>query len=180
MIELFWGILNLVILTYFIIICFKVIKIVRENLGGIATLIFVLGLLSLLITPTEENNTFDFENENNENKEITQNKFTGFTLKEIELEENLASKLYTSIHFGDNNIERKLLKARTYRNGFTSGIDWEISHINVAKVNNDIYEYYVTGRKVWRILRIQIYSEHKVFNGQFALKKQNRLTNNRR
>ncbi len=66
MLELLWGILNIAILIYFIIICFKVIKIVRENLGGIATLVFVIGLMSFISKPNDQNNkikTFEVKDE---------------------------------------------------------------------------------------------------------------------
>ena len=65
MLELIWGILNFAILIYFIIICFKAVKVIWENLGGIAALFLVLGLLSFKMNSKNENDktkTFDLQN----------------------------------------------------------------------------------------------------------------------
>ncbi len=170
MLELFWGILNTAILIYFIIICFKIVRIVRENLGGIATLIFVLGLMSFIAKPNDNKvETFDLRNEN---KKIEREKFNGDIFsKDIELERNLTSNINVNIQFGENETEKKLLYAQSNRSGFVSGIDWKMKDIVVNKINNDTYEYEVVGCKDWRILGIVIFTQSKEFNGKFVIKK---------
>ena len=61
MLELIWGILNIALLLYFFVICFKVIKLIRENLGLLATLIFAIGILSFVSKPNKEKNIKKFE-----------------------------------------------------------------------------------------------------------------------
>ena len=172
MLELFWGILNLAILIYFIIICFKIIKIVYENLGRIATLIFVIGLMSFISKPNDDENkvkSFDLQNEN---KEVISNNFTGdISSKKIVLEENLTTKIEFYIQYGEKNGENKLLNAQTSRNGFVSGIDWKTKSIEIEKINNNSCKYNVIGLKDWKIFGIKIYTELKVFDGTFELKK---------
>ena len=48
MIYLLWGLLNIGLLIYFLIISFKVIKLIREKLGLFETVFFVIILLSLI------------------------------------------------------------------------------------------------------------------------------------
>lgn len=55
MFELIWGILNGFLLIYFIVICFKSVKTVKEKLGIFATFIFVIGLLSFISKPNKKN-----------------------------------------------------------------------------------------------------------------------------
>lgn len=45
---LLWSILNIGLFLFFIIICFKATKLIREKLGLIATIVFVFGLLSFV------------------------------------------------------------------------------------------------------------------------------------
>ena len=46
MIYLLWALINLALIIYFLSICIKAIKLVRQELGLFATVIFVIGLLS--------------------------------------------------------------------------------------------------------------------------------------
>ena len=172
MLELFWGILNIAILIYFIIICFKATKIIRENLGTMASIIFVFGLLSFIGKPNQENTKNKTFNLQSISEAKENNKFNGNTyLREKKLENNLMTDIGISISFGENKIEKKLLNANVYRNGFISGTDWETKHINVSKLKNNTYQYNVIGTIDWRILGIKLYTELKEFDGKIELKK---------
>ena len=167
MIELIWGILNIAILIYFIIICFKATKIIREKLGGFAALIFVFGLLSFISKPSESTKKFDFQNESK--KKIT---FNGNTYsREKILQDNLTTNIAISVSFGENTIEKKLLNASVNRNGFVSGTDWQTTNMNINKVDNNNYKYNVSGTIDWKILGITLYTEMKKFSGKIELKK---------
>jgi hypothetical protein len=48
MLYLFWGLLNISLFLYFIIICFRATKLLREKGGLPASIIFVFGLLSFI------------------------------------------------------------------------------------------------------------------------------------
>ena len=75
MLELIWGLINIAILIYFVIICFKSTKVIKEKLGIFASLIFVLGLLSFIAKPSDEESKseiFDLQNPT-----IKQNTFKG-------------------------------------------------------------------------------------------------------
>lgn len=170
MLELIWGILNFSILIYFIIICFQAVKVIRENLGGIATLVLVLGLVSFISKPNEENNssqTFDLQKDAG-----FPNKYNGNTFSTDKLlEENLTTKISLSIQFGENNSEERLLKAEIYRDGFVSGTEWKATNVTISPLDRINYQYQATGIIDWKILGITLYSQSKEFNGKIKLEK---------
>ena len=172
MLELIWGILNIAILIYFIIICFKATKIIRENIGKMASVIFVLGLLSFIGKSTEENTKTKSFNLQSINETIEKNNFNGNTYsREKQLDNNLISNINISILFGENKNEKKLLNANVNRTGFVSGTDWKTKNINVSKLKRNTYQYNITGTIDWRILGIKLYTELKEFEGTIELKK---------
>ena len=170
MLELLWGILNIAILIYFIIICFKAIKIVRDNLGGIATLVFVMGLLSFISKPNEENNkvkTFKIKDESII-KGVEKSNRNVFS-QEIVLEKELASTIRATITFKEYDQKIRLLNAYAYRSVFVSGIDWKASNVDITKNTDNSYNYQITGTKDWRILGLRVYTQFKIFKGKFKL-----------
>lgn len=170
MLELLWGIVNSAILIYFIIICFKVIKIVRENLNGIATLVFVIGLLSFISNPNDENNnmkTFKIKDESIIKSEGNNN--GRIFDRDIILEKKIATTIIAKVTFKEYDQQFQLLNANTMMNGFISGIDWKTSNVEITKIKNNLYNYQITGTKDWRILGIKIYTQLKDFNGTFKL-----------
>ncbi|MBP6759067.1 MAG: hypothetical protein KA133_07435 [Flavobacterium sp.] len=169
MLEIIWGILNIGILVYFTIICFKAAKIIRENLGGWATLVFVLGLLSFM-EKKEEDNSFKSFNLQEEKKDTVQNYVGNSYGKDVLLEDNLATQIRARIMYGKDSTGKKLLKATASRDGFVSGTYWNPSHFLVSKLDNkDNYEYDVIGTLEWKILGIRLYTESKEFIGKIKL-----------
>lgn len=169
MLELIWGILNISLLIYFFVICFKVIKLIRKNLGLLATLIFAFGILSFVSKPNNEKEVKQF-------KIIDQTKITDeekisdhIFNEEIIIEDKLITKIHASITFKEYNQEFRLLNAYTYRNGFVSGIDWEAKEIDIDKINSNTYKYTISGKKDWNLLGIQIFSELKDYKGFLKL-----------
>ena len=172
MLELLWGTFNIAVLIYFIIICFKATKIIRENMGGLAAFIFVFGLLSFISKPSEDTSQNKVFNLENETTKIEHNKFNGNTYsREKILEDKLTTDIRIFISFGQNTSEKKILYAKVYRNGFVSGTDWKTTNIYVSKLEKDNYEYIVIGTIDWRILGIKLYTQAKVFKGKIELKK---------
>ncbi|WP_298140815.1 hypothetical protein [Flavobacterium sp.] len=170
MLELLWGILNIAILVYFIIICFKVIKIVRENLGGIATLIFVLGLMSFIAKANVENNKIKTFEIKDESKIIGEEKINGHIFTEdIILEKKIVTTIGATITFKEYDQQVRIINLYTMMNGFISGIDWKASNVAITKNKDNSYHYQITGTKDWRVLGIRIYTQLKEYKGTFKL-----------
>ena len=168
MLELIWGILNIVILIYFIFICFKSTKLIRENLGLIAACIFVFGLLSFVsINKTPNKEVFelsgDSTNINQKNERIH--------LKFIDIEDKLSVKTQLDLKYSENNNNIKLLEGQITRSGFISGTNWKTETLFVQKVESkNLFKYHVYGSLEWRILGAKIFTEHKSFDGEVSLK----------
>lgn len=174
MLELIWGILNFAILIYFIIICFKAVKVIRENLGGIAALVLVLGVLSFKVNSKDENNKFKTFDLQNVSQKMESEKFKGSTyFKDIKLEQNLLTDFHVLIKYGEDNNEIKLLTAFVNRTGIEMGTEWKPSTVLLNKLHNNLYEYNISGSIDWKILGIRFYSQFKEFRGKTELKKHN-------
>ena len=171
MLELLWGILNGFLLIYFIVICFKSVRILKKNLGIFASFIFVIGLLSFISKPDKKNiadKNIDVLNQTNPKKAFNGNSF----FREITLEDNLTSKIGLSILVGENEPDLIILNANCYRSGFISGTNWNVENIEIDKEKNKKFcTYIVRGIMEWKILGITIYSEPKSFTGNALLKK---------
>ena len=170
MLELIWGILNIAILIYFIIICFKVIKIVRENLGIIATIIFVIGLMSFISKNNNENKTVETFEINDESKIIGEDKITGHIFdQDIIVEKELATTILAKITFKEYDQQVRVLNANSTLTGFASGIEWKTSNIEITKNKDNSYNYEITGTKNWKLLGVKVYTQLKEFSGKFEL-----------
>jgi hypothetical protein len=173
MFELIWGILHGILIIYFIIIFFKSVKIIKEKNGVLATLVFVIGLLSFISKPDEKKITdknIEILNQTNPKKAFNGNSYLRFAT----LEDNLTSKIELKILCGEKESDNELiiLNADCNRTGFISGTNWNTLSIDVDKEKDENFcKYNVSGIMEWEILGITIYSEVKDFTGKALLKK---------
>lgn len=171
MLELIWGILNVFLLIYFLLICLKSVKIIKEKIGLLASFIFVIGLLSFISKPNEKNSAdknINILNQTNPKKAFNGNSF----FREVNLEDNLSSTIGLSILVGEKETGLIILNANCYRSGFISGTNWNVENIEIDIPKNKKHcSYLIRGIMEWKILGITIYSEHKTFSGNAILKK---------
>lgn len=171
MFELIWGIFNGILLLYFIVICFKSVKLVKEEIGFLASLVFVLGLLSFMSESSDNNiavKNIDFLNQSNPKKTFNGNSF----FYEVLLEDNLTSKIGLLLIVGEKGTELIILNANCYRSGFISGTNWNVEHVDIDKQKDKNYcSYLVRGKMDWKILGITIFSDYKIFRGNVLLRK---------
>jgi len=175
MTYLLWGLFNIGLLLFFIIICFKVTKLIREKLGLFASIIFVFGLLSFVGHSNNDNNK-----ESNSNQ-IKTWKFTsedilsrnGTYLLDVDLEETLVSKYDLDIEYGkDRHGEMNIpISASSSKTGLVIGTNWKPVSIIVNKTNdNKKFEYLVEGVVEWKLLGATIYSRLKEYKGIALIK----------
>jgi hypothetical protein len=171
MTYLLWGLLNIGLFLFFIIICFKATKLIREKIGLFASIIFVFGLLSFI----------GHSNNDNENKEPNSNQIKSwkFTSEDslnrnatysidVDLEKTFVSKYGLGIKYGkDEQGQMNIpISASSSTTGFISGIDWKpISIIVNRTTDNNKFEYFVDGIVEWKLLGATIYSQHKEYKG---------------
>lgn len=172
MLELSWAILNIAILSYFIIIFFNAMKIISKRLGVKETIILVLGLLSFTGKASDENNENKTFNLQEESQKVEPPKFNGdlYSTKK-QLEDNILADITISIYFLENPKEKKLLNASVRKNGYSIGTHWHTTGLTVNKLENNTYDYNVIGTVDWSILGINLYRELREFEGTIELKK---------
>lgn len=130
MFEIIWGIFNTALLIYFIVVCLKAIGIIRKNLGIIATVVFVTGLISLIGSSVIEKSN---------SKTFNSNYQTNLLVKD--LENSLLTKISMSIIFEKNTNENKILNIDIDKYGFLIGTEWKSTSVNISKVQNDVFKY---------------------------------------
>lgn len=176
MIYLIWGLLNLGLIIYFLVICFKATKLVREKIGLFAAIFFVLGLLSFLGERAKDSynkgansnktDSWNFASEDSLNRE-------GVYFVQINLESNLISKRDLGVKYGRDKqgLTNIPISAYSTETGFISGTIWRPITIKVNRTDdNNKFQYFVIGVVEWKLLGATIYTQSKTFNGIVSTK----------
>jgi len=180
MIYLIWGLINIALIVYFLVICFKATKLVKQKIGLFAAVFFVLGLLSLLGKPTKDSYSSGF-NSNKMNSwnfasEDSLNLNPIFSLN-VELEENWISKKFLRIRYG-KHIQSQInipINAYTFTTGYTGAIIWKPNSIIVNRTeDNNQFQYLVHIDVNWKLLGTTIYTQFKRFDGTISIEKSSR------
>jgi hypothetical protein len=171
MLYLLWGLLNIGLFIFFVVICFRATKLVREKVGLFASIIFVFGLLSFM-----GNSNDDKDNKEPGSSQMRAWKFVSedsidrnatFFI-DVELEKTLISKYQLGIKYGKEkqgqlNIP---ISGSSFTTGFVSGTNWKPSSIIVNRTSdNNKFEYYVVGIMEWKLLGATVYSQPKEYKG---------------
>lgn len=176
MLYLIWGLLNIGLLIYFLIICYKVIKIVREKMGLLATVFFIVVLLSLIgsISKDSYNKATDSKKTETWNNTSEDSLFIDTSyLPKIELENNLVTSYYLFVFYGKNKNNYLVPEsAYTAQTGFVAGTKWTPMMTSLYRTNDkNKYSYSVYGIVHWKLLGIPIYTQQKKFKGTILTKK---------
>lgn len=171
MTYLLWGLLNIGLFVFFIVICLKATKLIREKIGLFASVIFVFGLLSFVGQTNNKNDN----NEPNSNQiktwkfvsEDSLKSYNTFKLN-IDLEKTLVSKYDLGIRYGRDKQRQINIPISAYSSttGIISGTNWKPVSIIINSTNeNNKFEYFVDGVLEWKLLGAIIYSQLKEYKG---------------
>jgi hypothetical protein len=176
MAHLFWGLLNISLFLFFIFICFKATKFIRERINLIAAIIFVFGLLSFI----GRSNEYDSNTSINSNqiqiwkRSLTDTlNLTNISSINIDLEETLVSRYQLLVTYGKETGSQinKPISASTSMSGFVSGTSWTPISIHISPgTRAETITYYVDGICEWRLLGAVVYSQPRRFQGSAVLK----------
>jgi hypothetical protein len=171
MLYLLWGLLNIGLFIFFVVICFRATKLVREKVGLFASIIFVFGLLSFM-----GNSNDDKDNKEPGSSQMRAWKFVSedsidrnatFFI-DVELEKTLISKYQLGIKYGkDKQGQLNIpISGNSFTTSFVSGTNWKPSSIIVNRTSdNNKFEYYVDGIMEWKLLGATVYSQPKGYKG---------------
>jgi hypothetical protein len=172
MLPLIWGMLNIVIYGYFIFLTFKAAKFVRERIGALASVIFVVTLFSITIYANNNNvgstpgRKWQFSPADNSEK-------SGANFVVIGLEKTIASSynLGVSYQITEKTHTNIPINAWSFQTGFVSGSIWKPTSITVnpAPASNKL-AYSVDGINEWKLLGITLYAQSKHYAGTASIK----------
>jgi len=171
MLQLIWGLLNITIFFYFIFVCVKGARLIRQGLGTLAAVVFVIGLFSFAAQ----------SNGDDENKEPNSNMIKQWTflpkdsLKNVErhstevtVEKTMVSTSHLNIQYVVDTKNNRIVSvsASSYMTGFISGTIWKptVITLDTTAVNNKI-RYAITGTVNWKLFGFTLYTENKDYAG---------------
>lgn len=170
MIYLIWGLLNIGLIIYFLIICMKVIKLVREKMGLFVAIIFVLMSLSFIGNANKDSiskransnqaKTWENTSEDSLSRHI-------LTSQRIEMENNFVTSYFLDVFYG-KDCRKNIVPTSAYTSntGFVAGTKWIPLSIEIKDTNEkNKYNYSVTGVVEWNLLGTTFYSQQKKFKG---------------
>ncbi len=170
MLQLIWGVLNIGLIISFLLISFRLVRLVKEKIGLLAAIVVVLGLLSFTSISKNESHK---EGEWISISEAIDDCNDVFTVN-VELEKNMVLSQQLIINTGSKNLTKVNvpLSASTLTNGFTSGRNWEVSSVAINPSNDpNMIHYAVTEIVDWNLLWLTIYKERKEFKGTVSIEK---------
>lgn len=175
MIYLLWGVLNIALFLFFVVICFRATKLIRQSFGLIASIVFVFGLLSFIGHPNNNDNVEPGTNHVKTWKFTTDDSLgiNPTSSERIVLDKTLISKYYLFIQCGKDKDEQINIpvSASSSTSGFVSGTNWKPISIVVSRTdNNNKFEYFVNGVVEWKLLGATIYSQLKHYKGIVSTK----------
>jgi hypothetical protein len=170
MLHLVWGLLNIGLFLFFIVICFRAAKLIREKIGLFASIVFVFGLLSFV----------GRSGDNNENMEPNSNHIKSWKFEtaddigrngtfqvDVELARTLVSRYHLGISYGKDQQHQMSVPISAYSSaaGFISGVNWIPKSILVNNAARNKFNYTVYGALEWKLLGMTIYTQLKRYKG---------------
>lgn len=168
MFEIIWGILNLVLLLAFFIICFKAVKLTKEKLGIFSAIILTFGMLSFMST---NKNAENFENAEFDltNSEKVSDKYSNTFLSRAKIANNLANSTDLIVKYAKQHQSVNLLYAKSNSSGLIMGTKWQPRMISINLEKKNLYNYQVLGQLEWYLLGIRLTTQEKNYSGKINL-----------
>lgn len=169
MFYLLWTLFNVAISIFFLVLCFRAGRFIRKEVGIFATIIFTIGILSLLASSNMSRDNIDpVSNRAKTWSFNTMDSLDMSVYQDVYIQKTWISKYRLSIAFGkdkQSNI-KKPISAYTVVTGFQSGTSWMPLSIAIHPTNNNQeFEYQVVGIIKWKLFGLTLYSQSKTMNG---------------
>lgn len=178
MIQLLWTILNLGLFIYFIVICFKAVKLVHENLGRSSSIILVVGLFSFMCNTGKDYSNADGSAKDKTWEFIPKDSLENNNSKlfEIELEKTLIATHKIGISYIDKYKGQSKVPIRAFSmfSGFQGGVDWSLTEVSVKKLDETKLEYSASTKTAWKLLGISVFTQYKPYHNIVEMKENDR------
>jgi hypothetical protein len=159
MIYLIWSVLNLAALVWFLFIAFSVLKPVRESLGTLSAIIFVVCCLSFIKSAVM-----------NKPEEIAPDP----AIKEQRiLTEKIHQDLFYSIDliyvYSKDVVAKDQIRGTTVKSGLVVGHAWKPLLTSIY-YRNGMLQYQVSGNHEWTFLGLTLHQAPEEFKGVIKAK----------
>ncbi|GAB3270578.1 hypothetical protein GCM10027347_41350 [Larkinella harenae] len=168
MLYTLWSLFNLVALFFFLFLCFRATKLLREKKGIWAAAFFVFGLFSIAGTTTYQKPA----KKRSQVKQWTFASSDSLTFSSLQfahrtIAENGFFDIGLVVDYGTENHSHQpiAVSATSSSSGLVSGHRWEPISIVVNATENEEFTYTVTGLIHWNLLGIKLYSDLKQYEG---------------
>ncbi|WP_221390417.1 hypothetical protein [Dyadobacter sp. NIV53] len=158
MIYFIWSLLNLGALVWFLFICFSILKLVRESLGMISTVLFIICCLSF-IKGLVANKQQEF---------YADPEVKGQTVET----ENIQTALFYNtdlLYVYAKDSLSKEVNAVTVKNGLVIGHDWK-PVLTKMYFKDGKFHYTASGIHEWQFLGLTLHSVPEEFKGTIQTK----------
>lgn len=171
MTYLLWTLMNIALFIFFLVICFRATKLVKEKIGPFAALIFVIGLFAFANKKEDNQDTF-VRNLNDQTSFVAVQNSASMQTANFSAHETLASyagsALTMNVFFAaDSSGSRKIAQKVYFSiNGFVGGHRWEPLSVQITpNASVDTFRYEVRSLLKWNLLGITLYTQQKDFSG---------------
>jgi len=162
---LLWGIFNLTFTLFFVIICVRSVKLIKEKFGRLTALVFVFGGIALLV-----NTQAPYRQTSGAPTADCFLSATGPTIiKKVSIDSQIASTLELHFFVSPNRPHSRVSQGSCALSGFVSGLDWRTESIQLKVNGPTTCQYSVIGHLQWKLMGISLFSQRKVYAGEVRL-----------
>lgn len=170
MLYILWSILNIGLFIYFIVICFRATKWIREKWGFLTALFFVFGFLSFVSHESEKQDQFNHPKTNG-NYYIFHPKdhleINSEHMHDAKLFVTPFFDLYLNINIAKDSTtkENVVTVANVSTEGLVGSHVWQTKDMRFDVNTNGNIHYSIAGALQWQLFGKAIFSENKIFEG---------------
>lgn len=176
MTYMLWTLINFAVAIFFLLICFRAVKLVREKIGTFAAFLFVIGLFAFVRKQDKETGPLVAKRDDHTHFVPIQNSvYIQPNLDHIKhtLADYVGTDLNMEVSFskGTDGISTQVQEMSFFFEGFVGGHNWEPISAKITLLNTkEALEYDIDGILNWNLLGINIYSQAKHFSGSVHLR----------
>lgn len=169
-----WAILNIVLGLFFLLLCFRAIRLIKEEYGRWATIVFIFGLIAFGCNSNKNEASVQDAKQWKfvSNDSLFQGNSKGADrFASIMIEEKGVCKHGLGIRYYKDftTREKTILSAVTTNEGWTAGTKWTPVSVIVNSIADDKIEYDVNALEEWQLFNITFISRTKEYKGVAAL-----------
>lgn len=175
MLYLIWSILNISLFLFFLYVCFRATKLLKDNHGIFLAVVFLIGLIGLAwpFSP-DKGNTAEGGNQLLSSHAAVKDSLKKGPLSytTIELEKNLLYTYHLGISYASTGQDSTLpVSAQSWVSGFQSRTRWVCTGILLNPTDDPHqFTYEVVGILQWSLLGVPVYAQPRQWKGMVTLK----------